>query len=100
MREALKRKSKRTIFTNGGPGSLQMVSEQDTGLCANKQEGDVSIRTLGPKGGGFGRGPKKRVSVKALDPEGEVDCDVPHWLGRRTKHHLQGCGNLPITDIF
>ena len=24
----------------------------------------------------------------------------PHWLGRRTKHLLQGCGNLPLADAF
>ena len=29
----------------------------------------------------------KRVSEEAGSRRG-VDCDVPHWLGRRTNHHL------------
>ena len=34
------------------------------------------------------------------EPRRGVDCDVPHWLGRRTNHHLQGCGNLSLADAF
>ena len=29
-----------------------------------------------------------------------MDCDIPHWLGRRTKHPLQGCGNISLADAF
>ena len=40
----------------------------------------MPIRILGPEGGGFSGDP---ISI------GErVDCDVPHWLERRTKQPL------------
>ena len=52
----------------------------------------VLVGTLGPKGGGFGGGPtsigeRKECQRGCWAPKG-VDCDVPHWLGRRTKHPL------------
>ena len=45
----------------------------------------MSVRMLGPKGGGFGGGPtsirgRKECQRGRWTPK-EVDCDVPHWLG-------------------
>ena len=53
---------KRTISVSGvlGLGLLQMVSELDTELCASEDVG----------------------------PQGGVDCEIPHWLGRRMKYSL------------
>ena len=48
-------------------------------------------RTLGPEGGGL-RVPhrlEKGMSVSEDDgPQRGVDCEIPRWLGRRTKHSL------------
>ena len=63
---------KRTISASGGLELLQMVSEPNTGWCANE---DVGL----PRG---------------------VDCEIPHRLERGTKHSLQGCGNLFLADAF
>ena len=51
---------KQTIFANGGFWLLQMVSEPDTGRCANKDAG----------------------------PSRGVDCEILYRLERRTKHSL------------
>ena len=51
---------KSTIFASGELELLQMVSELDTGRCASGDAGP-------PRG---------------------VDCEIPHWLKRRTKHSL------------
>ena len=67
---------KRTISASGGSGSLQMVSEADTGRCASLLavlRRGVDTRRCASKDAGSRRG---------------MDCDVPHWLGRRTNHHL------------
>ena len=52
----------------------------------------MPVRTLAPKGGGFGGGPTSLEEGKSASedagPRRRVDCDVPHWLGRRTNHHL------------
>ena len=48
-----------------------MVSESDIGRCANED--------TGPKG---------------------VDCEIPHWLERETKHSSYGCGNLFLPNAF
>ena len=63
------------------------------------------VRTLGPKGGGdLGAVPHRLEEGKSasedVGPRKRVDCDVPHWLGRRTNHHLYGGGNLPLADTF
>ena len=55
---------KRTISACCGLELLQMVSEQDTGWCANKDAGSS-------RGGGGG-----------------VDCEIPHRLERGAKHSL------------
>ena len=52
----------------------------------------VLVRVLGSEGGGFGGGPTS-IGEKNECQQGRwasrgVDCDVPHWLGRRTKHPL------------
>ena len=55
----------RSISANGGSGALQMVSESDTGLYVNDEaipqrgytRDGVQVRTLVPKGSGFGGGP-------------------------------------------
>ena len=57
----------------------------------------VPVRTLVPKGGGFGGVPhrlKKETSVNENTGPG-VDCDIPHWLGRRTKHPFKGVETFP-----
>ena len=51
---------KRTIFVSGGLGLLQMVSEPDIWQCASEE----------------------------ARPRRGVDCEIPHRLGRRTKHSL------------
>ena len=63
----------------------------------------MPVRTLVPKEGGFGGGP---ISIRERNecPRGcwaltGVDCDISHWLGRRTKH-LQGCGNHSLVGEF
>ena len=47
------------------------------------------IRTLGPKGGGFGAVPHRLEEGKSASeyagPRRGVDYDVPHWLGRTPK---------------
>ena len=49
-----------TIFASGGLGLLHMVSKPDIGWCANEDAG----------------------------PSRGVDCEIPHWLKRGTKHSL------------
>ena len=34
---------------------------------------------------------RERVPTRTLAPREAVGCEIPHWLGRRTKHSLQGC---------
>ena len=53
-----------------------MVSESNTGRCASGR--------LRPKGGWTRGG----VLARTLNLEGGVDCEIPHMLGRRTKHSL------------
>ena len=51
----------------------------------------MSVRMLGPEGGGFGGGPtsiKGRSASEDAGPRRRVDCDVPNWLGRRANHTL------------
>ena len=47
----------------------------------------MPVKTLAPKGGGFGGGPtsigeRNECQRGHWAPKG-VDCDVPHWLGKR-----------------
>ena len=51
---------KRTLPTSDGFGLLQMVSESDTGWCANED----------------------------VEPPRGVDCEIPYRLERGTKHFL------------
>ena len=51
---------KRTISASGEFGVLQMVSEPDTGRCANEN----------------------------VEPPMGLDCEIPHRLERGTKHSL------------
>ena len=60
-----------TISASGGLGLLQMVLELVIGR--------VLVRMLASKG---------------------VDCEIPHWLERGTKHSLLMCGNLSLEDVF
>ena len=52
----------------------------------------MPVGTLGPKGVDLGAIPHRLEEGKSVNkdagPRREVDCDVPHWLGRRTNHHL------------
>ena len=45
-----------------------------------------------PKEGGFGGGPtsigERNECQRGRYARRGVDCDVPHWLGRKAKHHL------------
>ena len=60
-------------------------------------------RTFGPEGGLIGSSHidwrRERVLAKMLDPK-EVDCEIPYWLEKRTKHFLQGCDSLSLVDVF
>ena len=65
------------MFQRGGSGSLQMVSEPDTGLCANEE--------VVPKGGGFGGGltsigERNKCRRERCVPKG-MDCDVSKDTG-------------------
>ena len=55
--KTLRGSPKRTISANGGLGLLQMVSEADTNRCTSEDAG----------------------------PQRGVNCEITHWLGRRTK---------------
>ena len=60
----------------------------DTGQCVNEEtepQRGVDIRQYARKDVGLRR---------------EVDCEIPHQLERRTKHSLQGYGNLSLADTF
>ena len=81
-----------------------MVSEPDTGRCANKEaelEG-VDTRRCATKDAGLKRGGlgdstsigegnnnwrREQVPANMLAPNG-VDCEIPHRFRRRTKHSL------------
>ena len=43
---------------------------------------------------------EEKSTSEDAGPRRVVDCDVPHWLGRRTNHQINGCGNLPLADSF
>ena len=72
---------------NGRYASLLVVPRRgvDTRRCASKD-------TEPQIGGGFGGGPTSVGGRKECQrerwPRTGVDCDVPHWLGRRTNRHL------------
>ena len=38
--------------------------------------------------------------MKLVGPHGEVECEISHRLEKRTKHSLQGCGNLSLAEAF
>ena len=53
----------------------------------------MPVRTLSPKGGVDLEAVLRRLEEEKsvsedAGPRREMDCDVPHWLGRRTNHHL------------
>ena len=52
----------------------------------------MSVKTLGPKGGGFGGSPtslgERNECQRGRWTLNRVDCDVPHWLGRGTNHRV------------
>ena len=62
----------------------------------------MPIRTLGPEGGGpvLHRLEKVTSASKDVGPRRGVDCEISHRFGRRTKHFLQGRGNLSLADAF
>ena len=99
--KALRKSPKKTIFASGGFWPLQMVSELDTRRCASLlavPRRGVDTRQCASKD----TGPQSEVDLGAVPhrlEEGKsasedarsrkgVDCDVPHWLRRRTNHHL------------
>ena len=70
-----------------------MVSKPETGRCASKD--------VGPRRSGLGvllieEGNECQQGRWA--PKG-VDCEIPHWLGRRT-NHFYGRGNLFLAYPF
>ena len=80
---------------------LQMVSEPDTERCASllavprrgvDMRRCVSKDARPQKGVDLGAIPhrleKGKKASEDAGPRRGVDCDVPHWLGRRTNHHL------------
>ena len=52
----------------------------------------MPVRTLGPKGVDLEAVPHRLEEGKSVSDDARarrgVDCDVPHWLGKRTNHHL------------
>ena len=61
-----------TIFASGEVELLQIVLKPDTEWCAREDAW----------------------------PSRGVDCEIPHWMKMRTKHSLEGCGNLSLIDVF
>ena len=57
---------KRMIFVSGGFGLLQMVLESDTERCASED----------------------------AESSRGMDCEIPHWSKKGTKHSLYGRGRL------
>ena len=84
-----RKSAKRTISISGGIEFelLQMVLEVG--------QGDVLVKKLSPEGGGY-----ETVCQQGRWVLKGVDCEIPHRLGRRTKHCLQGCGNLSVEYAF
>ena len=73
-----------------------MVSEPDTGLCDNEEAvprgrhgGSVPVRTLGPKGGGFGGDPtlmgKGTSASEDTVLRRGVDCENPTLVGEENE---------------
>ena len=67
---------KMAISASGGLGPLQMVSMPDTMRCASEE---AELRR---------RGDTKRCASEDARPWKGVDCEIPHWLERETKHFL------------
>ena len=91
----------RTISTSSGLGPLQMVSEPDTGQCASEEvvpRRGVDTRRC-TSGGPTSIGERNECQRGRWALKG-VDCVIPHWLGRRTKHPLEGCENLSLANAF
>ena len=78
-----------------------MVLEPDTGQCASLlavPRRGIDTRRCASKDAGSQKGmdlgavPHRLEEGKSASedarPRRGVDCDVPHWLGRRTKHPL------------
>ena len=55
----------------------------------------MPVRTVGPKGGGFGGGPITSIGGmrECQRPRTGVDCDVPHWLGGEQTTLLDVCNS-------
>ena len=55
-------------------------------------QGGVPARTLGLEEGWIGRVPhrleKGTSANENIGPRRGMDCEISHWLGRRTKHSL------------
>ena len=43
---------------------------------------------------------RRTCASEDIGPRKEVDCEIPHQLGRKTKHSLYGCGNLSLRTRF
>ena len=88
-----------------------MILEPDTRRCVSKETeprrgGHEVVCQQGcwaPNGGGLEGSTSidegNECQRGCWAPKG-VDCKIPHWLGRRTKHPLQGCGNLSLAYAF
>ena len=74
-----------------------MVSELDTKQCASKN-------TRPQRGVVLGVPRRLEKGTSASEDEGlrrEVDCEIPHRLGRRMNNSLRGCGNFfSLVDTF
>ena len=68
-----RKNSKRIISASGGFGPLQMVYHQSQTLGQVPVMGSLEKGTSGNKD---------------AEPQREVDCEISHRLGRRTKHSL------------
>ena len=100
-RKSERESPKRTISASGGLGPLQMESKPDTERCASEKAqprrgggGHEAVCQQGcwtPKEGGLGGptsiGEGNECEQRRWDPKG-TDCEIPHRLGKRTKHSL------------
>ena len=77
-----------TISASRGLGLLQMTSEPDTGRSVSEEAG-TSI----------GEG-KETSTSKDIRPRRGMDCEIPHRLGRRTKHFLKRAWKPLISKRF
>ena len=82
---------------SGGLGPLQMVSEPDIGQCASEEaepQRGVDTRWCASKDARPRREVEREVphrlekGTSASEDPKKMNCEIPCWLRRKTKHYL------------